>query len=109
MSTLPISLFLFLLFLFPVVPLLHSTPLPPPARIRTGLNRVPRTHYFWSFFFSSSSLPFLASFLLASPSSFHVGGGKLVLQECVVGESLKGGGAGVGGPAPAIVTQLLNK
>lgn len=92
MSTLPISLFLFLRFLF-------SLSFTPPARIRTGVNRVPRTHYFSCFFFFPQSA-FLRLFPPCLPLPLSRGRREVVpAGVCVGGEFGKGVGAGVGGRA----------
>lgn len=84
MSTLPIPLFFLLLFPFSF---LLPCP-PPPQELETGLNPVPRTHYFSCFFppfslqsaFPSLPPPCLPSPSLGSSLPRPVRGGKLGLQ-----------------------------
>ena len=110
MSTLPIPLFFLLLFPFSF---LLPCP-PPPQELETGLNPVPRTHYFSCFFppfslqsaFPSLPTPCLPSPLtreLPAPSSQRREVGSAGVEEA---QSLE---TRAPGPAPAIVTQLLNK
>lgn len=107
MSTLPIPLSPPFSF-FPFYPSFFF----PLQELETGLNRVPRTHYFSCFFLSFQPPSFSASLLVASPPPLN--GGVLRPVQSEEGSwffrSRRGPvwKQGQGGPAPTIVTERLN-